>query len=230
MISLFLYNVFIILCNVFIIFATVFKSKRTMTTRVRLLAAALTAAITTATGGAAQAQRTADGSLFIGASQMVSSYSIPSGGLDVCAGGYLRSSLWKAGLRAVDWNHRVTTGAGEDRGDVFDHVAWSLYGGWRYRLAGTYSRSLSLYLGGDLFIGLNQYGVFRTLPGELVTGLPACGFIYGLVPEVEMEVYVGRGTALTAGAQLPVTLGSPLKSDTWNLTGSVGVRINITRR
>lgn len=201
-----------------------------MTTRTRLLGAALAFAITVAAGDAARAQRTADGSLFIGASQMVSAYSIPSGGLDICAGGYLQSSLWKAGLKAVDWNHRISADTGSGRRDIFDHVAWSLYGGWRYRLVDTYSRSFSLYLGGDVFIGINQYGVFRTLPKELVTGLPACGFIYGLVPEMEIEVYVGRRAALTAGAQLPVTLGSPLKSDTWNLTGSVGVRINITRR
>lgn len=55
----------------------------------------------------AAAQRTAEGSTFIAVSPTVSTYAVPSGGLDICTGGYLRSSLWKTGVRAIDWNHRI---------------------------------------------------------------------------------------------------------------------------
>lgn len=176
------------------------------------------------------AQRTAEGSILIGASQMVSAYSIPSGGMDICAGGYLSNSLWEAGVRAVDWNHHISSDTGMAHDELFDHIAWSLYGGWRYRLLCTYNRALSLYLGSDAFIGLNQYEVLRKLPDELSTGLPGCEFIYGVCPEAELEIFVSRSVALTLGAQLPVTLGSSLASDKWNLTGSIGIRINLLKR
>ena len=173
----------------------------------------------------AAAQRTAEGSTFIGVSPTVSAYAVPSGGLDICAGGYLCSSLWKAGVRAIDWNHRIASDTGVGHDDLFDHIAWSLYGGWRYRLLGTYNRVLSVYGGVDVFLGINQYEAFRRLPSE-----PKSQFIYGLLPELEAEFFVGRCVALTLGAQLPVTLGSSLKSDKWNLTGSIGVRINLLKR
>lgn len=195
-----------------------------------ILCMALASVLMAAAQSEASAQRTAEGSIFIGTSQMVSAYAVPSGGLDIYAGGYLNSSLWKAGMRAVDWNHRITSDTGVDHDDIFDHIAWSLYGGWRYRLFGTYNRAFSLHIGGDAFIGLNQYEAFRRLPGELATGLPACEFIYGVCPEAEMELFFSRGAALTLGAQLPVTLGSSLNSDKWNLTGSLGVRINLLKR
>ena len=38
---------------------------------------------------------------------------------------------------------------------------------------------------------------------------------------------MGRSAALVIGVQCPVTLGTSIKSDIWNLTGSVGVRINL---
>jgi len=81
-----------------------------------------------------------------------------------------------------------------------------------------------------VFLGINQYEAFRRLPSELKTGLPKSQFIYGVLPELEAEFFVGSCVALTLGVQLPVTLGSSLKSDKWNLTGSIGVRINLPKR
>ena len=45
-----------------------------------------------------------------------------------------------------------------------------------------------------------------------------------------MEIFISRSVALSLGAQLPVTLGSSLTSDKWNLTGSIGIRINLLKR
>ena len=192
--------------------------------------ACLAFALALAGASEARAQRTSEGSVFIGASQMVSGYVVPSGGLDLHAGGYLRSSLWKAGARAVDWNHRVKTDTGEVHDEMFDHIAWQLYGGWRFRLVGTYNRAFSLYAGADAFLGLNQHEVLRKLPDELRTGLSSTEFAYGAVPEIELELFITRRAALTAGVQCPITLGTSLKSDDWNLTGSLGVRINLIKR
>ena len=193
-------------------------------------AACLALSLALAGAGEARAQRTSEGSVFIGASQTVSAYIVPSGGLDLHAGGYLRSSLWRAGIRAVDWNHRVSADTGTEHGEMFDHVAWQFYGGWRYRVIGTYNRAFSLYAGADAFLGLNQHEVFRKLPGELKTGLPGAEFAYGAVLEIEMELFVSNAVAFTFGVQCPVTLGTTLTSDDWNLTGSLGVRINLIRR
>ena len=127
----------------------------------------------------------------------------------------------------MDWNHLIAADTGVEHDVMYDHVAWRAYGGWLYRLAGTYNRVFNLYLGGSLFVGLNQYEAFRVLPEELSTDLPKVEFAYGAVPELEMEVFMGRSAALVIGVQCPVTLGTSIKSDIWNLTGSVGVRINL---
>lgn len=206
------------------------KQEEDMAIKRSILIIALTSVLWTAAHSEAYAQRTAEGSIFIGASQVVSAYSIPSEGMDICAGGYLSNSLWKAGVRAVDWNHHISSDTGADHDELFDNIAWSLYGGWCYRLLCTYNRALSLYLGCDAFIGLNQYEALRKLSDELSTGLPGCEFIYGVCPEAELEIFVSRSVALTLGAQLPVTIGSSLKSDKWNLTGSIGIRINLLKR
>ena len=187
----------------------------------------LLVAVLLTVAGEARAQRTAEGSLAVGLAPMVSAYAVPSGGMDLYVGGYARSSFWKAGVRAVDWNHRIAADTGVEHDVLFDHIAWSAYGGWLYRLAGTYSRVFNIYLGGSLFIGLNQYEAFRVLPEELSTDMPQVEFAYGAVPELEMEVFMGRSAALVIGVQCPVTIGTSIKSDTWNLTGSVGVRINL---
>ncbi len=198
---------------------------------VRTAAAACLALFLTLAGtGEAWAQRTSEGSVFIGASQTVSGYAVPSGGLNLHAGGYLRSSLWRAGVRAADWNHRVSADTGTEHGEMFDHIAWQFYGGWRYRVIGTYNRAFSIYAGADAFLGFNRHEVFRKLPGELKTGLSGAEFAYGAVPEIEMELFVSKAVALTLGVQCPITLGTTLTSDDWNLTGSLGVRINLIRR
>ena len=201
-----------------------------MTLRKSLISVGLVLALQLFWHSEAAAQRTAEGSTFLGVSPTASVYSVPSGGLDINAGGYLRSSLWKAGMRVIDWNHKISSDTGVAHNDLFDHIAWSLYGGWRYRLLGTYNRLFSVYGGGDVFLGLNQYEAFRKLPSELKTRLPKSQFIYGVLTELEAEFFVSRCVALTIGAQLPVTLGSSLKSDKWNLTGSIGVRINLLKR
>ena len=79
------------------------KSKSTkMTLRKSMISAGLALALQLFWHSDAAAQRTAEGSTFIGVSPTVSAYAVPSGGLDICAGRYLRSSLWKAGVRTID--------------------------------------------------------------------------------------------------------------------------------
>ena len=102
------------------------KQEYNMAIRRSILIIALTPILWAVANVEASAQRTAEGSMFIGASQMVSAYAVPSGGLDLGAGGYLRSSMWKAGVRAVNWSHKVSAETGVEHDDLFDHIAWSI--------------------------------------------------------------------------------------------------------
>lgn len=168
------------------------------------------------------AQRTSSGTSFIGATQIVSAYVIPSGGLDIHFGQYLLNSYWKTSLSAVDWMQKTDV-----QGVVFDRMHLVLEGGWMYRLAKNYSRSFNLYAGGGAFLGYNFHEVFAKLPKEMTTDLPNGDFIYGLRPSVEMECFISRKVALTMGVQAPLTFSSSFSSDLWHVTGSLGIRINI---
>ena len=176
----------------------------------------------------ASAQRTAPGKVFIGLDQYASGYSIPSGGAGIEAGQYLISSYWKAGLRAVDWNQKYASSAGAD-GDSqwFDHILWNLYGGWMYRIAGTYGRTFNVYFGGGAFIGINHYEVFRKLSTEISPDFRKAEFVYGVDPELEFEIFPFRKVALVLGIQSPLTFSSSLSTDFWHLSASLGIRINL---
>lgn len=176
----------------------------------------------------ASAQRTCNRQGFIGMSQYVSAYAVPSGGLGVEGGQYLLNSYWKAGVRALDWNQRL--GAGSVSGDepvFFDHILWTLHGGWMLRVLSTYGRGLDVYLGASAFLGVNQYEVLRPLPAERQGEFPAAEFVYGAEPAAEVELFLSTRTALTLGVQSPFTFLSSLETDLWHLSASLGIRINL---
>ena len=176
----------------------------------------------------ASAQRTATGKPFIGISQFVSGYSIPSGGLGIEGGQYLLNSYWKVGVRAIDWNQKIVGMRTEDDKPVyFDHILWNLSGSWMYRAFGTYGRTFNFYVGAGAFIGLNQYEVFHKFPAEVDSGLPHLEFVYGVEPAIDIEIFPFRRVALVIGIQSPITLSSSLKTDLWHLSGSLGVRFNL---
>ncbi len=176
----------------------------------------------------ASAQRTCNRQAFIGMSQYVSAYAVPSGGLGLEGGQYLLNSYWKTGVRALDWNQRL--GAGSVSGDepvFFDHVLWTLHGGWMLRVLATYGRGLNVYLGASAFLGVNQYEVLRPLPAERQGEFPAAEFVYGAEPAAEVELFISTRTAVTLGVQSPFTFLSSLETDLWHLSASLGIRINL---
>lgn len=168
------------------------------------------------------AQRTSSGTTFIGASQMVSAYVIPSGGLELKAGQYLLNAYWEVYVNAVDWMQKT------DMQDVtLDRMHVTAGGGWMQRIASSYSRSFNLYAGGSAFLGYSFHEVFAKLPEEITSGLPGGDFIYGVRPAIEMEGFISRRVALTLGVQAPVTFSSSFRSDIFHVTGSLGLRINL---
>lgn len=178
-------------------------------------------------GTEAAAQRTSYKSTIIGISQKVTANSLPSGGLEIYGGQYLMDSYWTVGASVTDWNQKISTASGPDTQECFDHIMWNVNGGWMYRLAGTYNRVFSLYIGGKAFLGCNHYEVFRDLPQELEADIPEREFIYGIEPGLDMEIYVTRWLAFSIGIQSPLTFGSSLRSDLWHLTGSIGIKLNL---
>lgn len=176
----------------------------------------------------ASAQRTCNRQGFIGMSQYVSAYAVPSGGLGLEGGQYLLNSYWKAGVRAVDWNQRL--GAGSVSGDepvFFDHILWTLHGGWMLRVLSTYGRGLNVYLGASAFLGVNQYEVLSPLPAERQGEFPAAEFVYGAEAAADIELFLSTRTAVVLGVQSPFTLLSSLESDLWHISASLGLRINL---
>lgn len=171
------------------------------------------------------AQRTSDGCVHIGLAQQISCYSTPSGGLDINAGMYMLHSYWKAGLSATDYN-AIAKGNNLD-GECFDHSHFIAYGEWMYRLVGTYSRNLNLYLGGGAFLGANVYELFRPLPEGTERTFPKSEFIYGLKPAVELEFFFCRKVAFILGANFPFTFSSSLETDIAHVVGSLGIRVSL---
>ena len=172
----------------------------------------------------ALSQRTSHKSVHLNISQKVSCYSLPSGGVELSVWQYLLNSYWIAGVSATDWNQKICSG---ESTDYFDHVLWSANAGWMYRLYGTYSRWFSLYAGGKVFLGCNQYEVLKSMPYEWNYSYPTAEFIYGLEPCLDMEFYLSRHFALSLGVQAPLTFGSSLPTDIFKVSASLGIRINL---
>lgn len=171
------------------------------------------------------AQRTSNNSVHIGIAQQISCSKNPSGGLDLNAGMYLLHSYWKAGLAATDYN--VIADGDFSDGEIFDHSHFIAYGDWMYRVVGTYSRNLNLYIGGGIFMGANVYELFKQLPEDAPRTFPKSEFIYGLKPSVELEIFFCRKVAFTLGANFPFTFSSSLSTDIAHVVGSFGIRVSI---
>lgn len=168
------------------------------------------------------AQRTSARSFFMDASAGVTVASIPSGTGGVGFGQYLVRGYWKAYAKVADYKHLVS----EASGKVYDHAAWHAGAAGMYRLFSSYSRAFSMYVGGGVFLGCNQYYAFLPYPEGYSTSLPAAEFICGATPEIELELYLTRRLAVIALAQLPFTICSSYPGDWYNFSCSAGLRYN----
>ncbi len=171
----------------------------------------------------AHAQRTSVDRPFITLSQVTTFGSIPSGGVCLEGGQYLLNSYWSVSAKVSNWNH--LTNAADER--HFDHIVWGIQGGWKYRILHTYSRVLNIYAGGKLFLGGNHYEVFKPLPQEYSGSFPKYEFMYGVEPEIEVEVFVSSHLAFVLAGQWPINFSSYFSSGMWCPTASLGVRVNL---
>ena len=98
-------------------------------------------------------------------------------------------------------------------------------GGYMHRLVCTRSRNISLYAGGEAFLGFESYDPMSELPSNIDTGLPSGSFLYGIAPQVVAEIFLTGKLALVAGCSSPVNLSSPITMVRPNLM--LGLRMNI---
>jgi hypothetical protein len=144
-------------------------------------------------------------------------------GASVGVGQYLIPGYWDAGFDLMRMHEPLRLdGAVED---TFLE-SWQLKagGGFMFRLLSTRSRSLSVYGGGDAWVGLEEIDPRHLLPTDVVLTIDTGRkFVFGATPRLEAEIYLGRHFALVLGGQVPVAFLSRIRYA--SPQGTAGIRI-----
>ena len=165
------------------------------------------------------AQRTANRQSMVSMSAVSSLLRPQEVGAAVSYGQYLLEGYWTAGAKGG--MHSLVTSS--DIRMRFLDMTFS--GGYMHRLVCTRSRSISLYAGGEAFLGFETYDPMNELPSNIDTGLPSGSFLYGIAPQVVAEFFLTGKLALVAGCSSPVNFSSPITMVRPNLI--LGLRMNI---
>ena len=165
------------------------------------------------------AQRTANRQSMVSMSAVSSLLRPQEVGAEISYGQYLLEGYWTAGAKGG--MHTLVTSS--DLRMRFLDMTFS--GGYMHRLVCTRSRSISLYAGGEAFLGFEIYDPMNELPSNIDTGLPSGSFLYGIAPQVVAEFFLTGKLALVAGCSSPVNFSSPITMVRPNLI--LGLRMNI---
>lgn len=154
----------------------------------------------------ASAQRTARAQFFIDARGVVS-FPEFTFGASLGMGQYRSLFYWDAGLSLL--SDRVYFSNGKSAPFV-DYLAG---GGASWRALSSRTRGVSLYLGGQGFLGAEVYdpaGVLSPAEKTLVDGSVFSGarFVYGLKPQVTLEGFVWNRLAVVLSASMPLVFNS----------------------
>ena len=173
-----------------------------------------TAAILMAASINAQAQRTMKEQSVIGAK---TSFNGMSAGASIDYSQYTLHGFWYVGVSGNDYYALYTSN------DClrYDHICG--YGGYLFRLAGTRSRSINLYGGGEVIVGLELIDPFEELPHQFKASMEKYRFIYGISPRILAEFFVSPRLAFTIFGTLPINFSSAISNVNYNLGG--GFRI-----
>ena len=172
----------------------------------------------------AHAQRTMNGQDNISASvQCTFSGEVPIGA-DLCWGRYLLNSNVKAGLSYSPFSHKIYTTRLSDSRTIQNHSLLA-YGEYMHRIVADRGRHTCLYAGGGVFLGCEFYDPQKKLPDYIVTGLGDWGFLYGICPAVEFEVFVSKTICILIRGGIPINFSSPLSNI--RFTTGIGARFNI---
>ena len=168
----------------------------------------------------AMAQRTMSGQSLLTAEVAALSLAHPGDlGVNLDYGQYLLSGYWFSSLYAEDCS--IATTSNHSIRFIDTYAA----GGYLHRIVSTRSRLVSLYGGGSAFLGYEFIDPAKECPTSITTSLPSGCFLYGIIPEVEIEIFFLRRIALTMGAESPIYFTSPLRKIRPRL--KLGIRMNI---
>ena len=173
-----------------------------------------TAVILMAASINAQAQRTMKGQSVIGAE---ASFNGMSAGASMDYSQYTLNGFWYIGVSGNDY-YALYTGNGSLR---YDHICG--YGGYLFRLAGTRSRSVNLYGGGEIMVGMELIDPFEELPEQFKASIERYRFLYGVGPKILAEFFVSTRFAFTIFGTLPINFSSAISNVNYNIGG--GFRI-----
>lgn len=165
------------------------------------------------------AQRTANRQSMVSVSASASLLRPQEVGAEISYGQYLLKGYWTAGAKGG--LHTLDTSS--DIRMSFLEVIFS--GGYMHRLVCTRSRNISLYAGGEAFLGFETYDPMNEIPSNIDIGLPSGSFLYGIAPQVVAEIFLTGKLALVAGCSLPANFSSPITMVRPNL--KLGLRMNI---
>lgn len=165
------------------------------------------------------AQRTANRQSMVSVSAVSSLLRPQEVGAVVSYGQYLLEGYWTASAKGG--MHTLVTSS-----DIrMRYLEVTFCGGYMHRLVSTRSRNISLYAGGEAFLGFESYDPMSELPSNIDTGLPSGSFLYGIAPQVVAEIFLTGKLALVAGCSSPVNFSSPITMVRPNLM--LGLRMNI---
>lgn len=173
-----------------------------------------TVVIFMAAGVNAQAQRTMKGQSVLGAE---ASYNGMSAGIAADYSQYTLNGFWYVGVCGNDYYGWYAP----EKQIRYDHL--SAFGGYLLRLAGTRSRSVNLYGGGEAFIGAELTDPFGELPDQFRAGIEHYRFLYGVALKILAEFFVSSGFAFTIFGSVPINFSSD--NSNFNFNVGAGFRI-----
>lgn len=147
-----------------------------------------------------KAQRTALGTKIVSADVHCS---ISSFGGELMYGQYIIPGYW---FGAVAFTNRAEKDKAS--GEKCDYPRLQGIGGYMQRVYGNRERFLNIYGGGDVFIGMEKFDMFKTVSEPTrksrLENKKETVFIYGLSIRAEIEFFITSSVALTAKARMPI--------------------------
>ena len=162
----------------------------------------------------ASAQRTQSGQPSLRVSSLYNGLSV---GAEAFYEQYTLTGYWQSGVSGNLYKASLSSG------DTLDYLHVLAQGGYLFRLAGTRSRSLSLYAGGGALAGVELLDPFNSLPGHIALSQKPATFIYGVYAHGVLEWFVARKFAILLQASSPVTFGSGIRT----LNGNIGLGLKL---
>lgn len=150
-------------------------------------------------------------------------------GAQLSLGQYTNVGYWNGFLTADRLYQTLVYSDGQTAARL-DYYRIAIGAEYMARIAGTRSRSLSLYGGGGGMIGIELVDPFSLLPKDIVIQIdgesPAKrAFIFGVRPRILCEWYLSQRFALTAGCVAPIYFGSQWRY--LSVMGTLGMRVNV---